>query len=105
MSVMKDETFGPVVGIMKVSSDDEAVKLMNDSEYGLTASVWTSAEPESLDLIPRIEAGTVFFNRADYLDPALPWGGVKDSGRGVTLSKLGFEQFIRVKGVHLKLAS
>ncbi|KAG6906758.1 hypothetical protein DXG01_012261 [Tephrocybe rancida] len=95
MDVMKEETFGPVVGIMKVSSDDEALKLMNDSPYGLTASIWTDAEnnPTSEDaflkLTDGLETGTVFLNRCDYLDPALAWTGVKDSGRGVSLSKFG----------------
>lgn len=78
---------------------------MNDSKYGLTASVWTKADPslpEIQYLIENIEAGTVFLNRADYLDPALAWGGVKDSGRGASLSTFGYDQLVRLKSVHLK---
>ncbi|CCO30281.1 aldehyde dehydrogenase [Rhizoctonia solani AG-1 IB] len=93
MDVMKEETFGPVVGIMPVASDEAALELMNDSPYGLTASIWTSDKPESeaafLKLVDELETGTVFLNRCDYLDPALAWTGVKDSGRGVSLSKFG----------------
>ncbi|KAK7036682.1 hypothetical protein VNI00_011347 [Paramarasmius palmivorus] len=97
MDVMMEETFGPIVGIQKVSSDDEAIKLMNDSPYGLTASVWTNAaaNPESqeafLKFVDELETGTVFLNRCDFLDPALAWTGVKNSGRGVSLSKFGEE--------------
>ncbi|KAG5335264.1 hypothetical protein C0989_001647 [Termitomyces sp. Mn162] len=95
MDVMKEESFGPIVGIMKVFSDEEALALMNDSPYGLTASIWTNAEknPASekafLSLADGLETGTVFLNRCDYLDPALAWTGAKDSGRGVSLSKFG----------------
>ncbi|KAJ7143280.1 succinate semialdehyde dehydrogenase [Mycena crocata] len=109
MEIMKEETFGPVVGIMKVASDDEAIELMNDSPYGLTASIWTdaAAHPESeeafLALEARLECGTVFLNRCDYLDPALAWTGVKDSGRGVSLSKFGYDQLTRPKNVHMKI--
>ncbi|KAF9444638.1 succinate semialdehyde dehydrogenase [Macrolepiota fuliginosa MF-IS2] len=109
MDVMMEETFGPVVGIQKVSSDEEAVKLMNDSPYGLTASIWTNAEanPESeqafLRIADELETGTVFLNRCDYLDPALAWTGVKDSGRGVSLSKFGYDQLTRAKSVHMKI--
>jgi acyl-CoA reductase-like NAD-dependent aldehyde dehydrogenase len=102
MLVMTEETFGPVVGIMPVKDDDEAVGLMNDSRYGLTASIWTSDLDAALSLGDRIETGTFFMNRCDYLDPALAWTGVKDSGRGSTLSKLGFEAFTRPKSFHLK---
>nr|ALG75777.1 aldehyde dehydrogenase 7 [Tricholoma vaccinum] len=109
MDVMKDETFGPVVGIQRVSSDEEAIKLMNDSPYGLTASIWTNAEenPESekafLRIVDQLETGTVFLNRCDYLDPALAWTGVKDSGRGVSLSKFGYDQLTRAKSVYMKI--
>jgi acyl-CoA reductase-like NAD-dependent aldehyde dehydrogenase len=103
MRVMTEETFGPAVGIMRVSGDDEAVALMNDSRYGLTASVWTT-DPEAAQAIgDRVETGTWYMNRCDYLDPALAWTGVKDSGRGCTLSKLGFDAFTRPKSFHLKL--
>ncbi|KAI8844956.1 aldehyde dehydrogenase [Chytridium lagenaria] len=103
MKIMTEETFGPVVGVMKVKSDDEAVALMNDSEYGLTASVWTKDEDAAFKLMERIDAGTVFMNRCDYLDPGLPWTGIKESGRGSTLSKLGFEAMTRPKAFHLRL--
>jgi acyl-CoA reductase-like NAD-dependent aldehyde dehydrogenase len=101
MSVMREETFGPVVGIMAVSGDDEAVALMNDSPYGLTASVWTRDRDAALEIGARIDTGTWFMNRCDWLDPGLAWVGVKDSGRGCTLSKLGYEQLTRPKSYHL----
>ncbi|RME27736.1 MAG: aldehyde dehydrogenase family protein [Deltaproteobacteria bacterium] len=102
MEVMREETFGPVVGIMPVSSDEEAIRLMNDSDYGLTASIWTADEAAVLAMGPRLETGTVFMNRADYLDPELAWTGVKLSGRGQTLSRLGYEQLTRPKSYHLR---
>lgn len=105
MRVMNEETFGPVVGIMKVSSDDAAVALMNDSRYGLTASLWTSDEAAAVRLGDRLATGTVFLNRCDYLDPALAWTGVKDSGRGCTLSRLGYDALTRPKSFHLKRLS
>ncbi|CAG8641177.1 17299_t:CDS:10 [Cetraspora pellucida] len=95
MRVMKEESFGPVIGIMKVSSDEEAVKLMNDSEFGLTASIWTKDENAALDIGNEIDTGTWFMNRCDYLDPALAWVGVKNSGKGCTLSKFGFDYLTR----------
>ena len=103
MRVMREESFGPVVGIMKVRSDDEAVKLMNDSPFGLTASVWTADEAAALAIGDEIECGTLFMNRCDYLDPELAWVGVKDSGRGCTLSKIGYEHLTRPKSYHLKV--
>jgi acyl-CoA reductase-like NAD-dependent aldehyde dehydrogenase len=103
MRVMTEESFGPVVGIMKVRSDEEAVALMNDSEFGLTASIWTSDEKAALDIGDRVATGTWFMNRADYLDPALAWTGVKDSGRGCTLSRIGYEQLTRPKSFHLRV--
>jgi acyl-CoA reductase-like NAD-dependent aldehyde dehydrogenase len=102
MSVMMEETFGPVVGIMAVDSDEEAVSLMNDSPYGLTASVWTKDVDAALRIGEQVETGTWFMNRCDYLDPGLAWVGVKDSGRGCTLSKLGYEQLTRPKSYHLR---
>ncbi len=102
MSVMKEESFGPVVGIMKVSSDKEAVKLMNDSDYGLTASIWTTNKEVAKELSAQIQTGTVYMNRCDYLDPALAWTGVKDTGRGISLSTFGYDQVTRVKSIHLK---
>ena len=103
MAVMTEETFGPVVGIQPVRSDEEAVALMNDSRYGLTASIWTGDADAALHVGNRVETGTWFMNRCDYLDPALAWTGVKDSGRGCTLSKLGLETFTRPKSFHLRL--
>ena len=102
MAVMREESFGPVVGIMKVRDDDEAVTLMNDSPYGLTASVWTRDIERAAELGSRIETGTVFMNRCDYLDPQLAWTGVKDTGRGVTLSKYGFDALTQPKSFHLR---
>lgn len=102
MDVMREETFGPVIGIMKVRSDDEAVALMNDSPYGLTASVWTEDEDAAIAIGDRIETGTWFMNRCDYLDPALAWTGVKDTGRGCTLSRVGYEYLTRPKSYHLR---
>jgi acyl-CoA reductase-like NAD-dependent aldehyde dehydrogenase len=103
MAVMTEETFGPVVGIQAVDGDDEAVRLMNDSRYGLTASIWTEDADAALSVGERVETGTWFMNRCDYLDPALAWTGVKDSGRGCTLSRLGLESFTRPKSFHLRL--
>jgi acyl-CoA reductase-like NAD-dependent aldehyde dehydrogenase len=102
MRVMTQESFGPVIGIMKVSSDDEAVTLMNDSAYGLTAALWTMDADVAEKLGARIETGTVFMNRCDYLDPGLAWTGVKNTGRGATLSVLGYEQLTRPKSFHLR---
>ncbi len=102
--IMREECFGPVVGIMKVSSDDEAIRLMNDSRYGLTAAVWTMDEKAAIRIGAQIETGTWFMNRCDYLDPALAWTGVKDSGRGATLSAVGYEHLTRPKSFHLRTA-
>ncbi len=102
MGLMKDESFGPVVGIMKVSSDEEAITLMNDSEFGLTASIWTKDETKAIEIGDQIETGTCFMNRCDYLDPALSWTGVKNTGRGCSLSSIGFDHLTRPKSYHLK---
>ena len=102
MGVMTEESFGPVVGIMKVKDDAEAIRLMNDSPYGLTASVWTQDYNTAQEIGRQIETGTVFMNRADYLDPALCWTGCKDTGRGGSLSYLGFHSVTRPKSYHLK---
>jgi acyl-CoA reductase-like NAD-dependent aldehyde dehydrogenase len=102
MSVMRDESFGPVVGIMPVASDEEAIALMNDSEFGLSASIWTQDLAAAERLGNEIATGTLFMNRCDYLDPALAWTGVKNSGRGVTLSPLGYEHLTRAKSFHLR---
>jgi len=105
MEVMTEASCGPVVGIQAVKDDEEAVRLMNDSRYGLTASIWTQDADAALHVGDRVETGTWFMNRCDYLDPALAWTGVKDSGRGCTLSKLGLETFTRPKSFHLRLAT
>jgi len=104
MRVMTEESFGPVVGVMKVASDEEAIALMNDSDFGLSASIWTSDPEAALKIGERVETGTWFMNRCDYLDPALAWTGVKDSGRGCTLSRIGYEQLTRPKSFHLRTA-
>ncbi|HEX8309359.1 MAG TPA: aldehyde dehydrogenase family protein [Allosphingosinicella sp.] len=104
MAVMRDETFGPVVGIMKVADDEEAIGLMNDSALGLTASIWTRDLEAAGSLALRVEAGTVFANRCDYLDPFLAWSGVKDSGRGASLGRYGFDSVTRPKSLHLRSA-
>ena len=103
MSVMTEESFGPVVGIMKVADDAEAIELMNDSPYGLTAAIWTEDADAAQKIGDEIATGTVFMNRCDYLDPALAWTGVKDTGRGVTLSSLGYEALTRPKSYHLRI--
>jgi len=102
MRVMREESFGPVVGIMRVHSDTEALTLMNDSAYGLTASIWTRDTNAAQRLGERLAVGTVFMNRCDYLDPALAWSGVKDSGMGCSLSSMGYEQLTRPKSFHLR---
>ncbi|WP_454678077.1 aldehyde dehydrogenase family protein [Achromobacter marplatensis] len=102
MRIMNDECFGPVVGIMPVDTDDEAVALMNDSPYGLTAAVFTQDEDTALALGRQVRTGTFFMNRCDYLDPALAWTGVKNTGRGVSLSVVGYEQLTQAKSFHLR---
>ena len=102
MALMREENFGPVVGVMPVEDDDGAVALMNDSPYGLTASLWTSDAERAAHLGARIETGTVFMNRADYLDPGLCWTGRKETGRGASLSVLGFHALTRLKSYHLR---
>jgi acyl-CoA reductase-like NAD-dependent aldehyde dehydrogenase len=105
MPVMRDEIFGPVAGIMRVRSDEEAIGLMNDSAFGLTAAIWSADADAALAIGDRLQTGTVFLNRCDYLDPALAWVGVKDSGRGCTLSSIGFEHLTRPKSFHLRVAT
>ena len=119
MSIMKKETFGPVCGVMKVKSDEEALSLINDSEFGLTASIWTKNMDAAVtmgeryfcilfinfifvNLKSRIESGTIFMNRCDCLDPALCWAGMKNSGVGVSLSKFGFDAMTKPKSFHLR---
>jgi acyl-CoA reductase-like NAD-dependent aldehyde dehydrogenase len=103
MAIMREETFGPAVGIMKVASDEEALRLMNDSDFGLTAAIFSADTARAETLADALETGTVFLNRCDYLDPALAWTGVKNSGRGCTLSSIGFEQLTRPKSYHFKV--
>jgi acyl-CoA reductase-like NAD-dependent aldehyde dehydrogenase len=103
MRVMNEESFGPVVGIQSVDNDDAAIALMNDSRYGLTASLWTTDEKAALSIGDRVATGTVFLNRCDYLDPALAWTGIKDSGRGCTLSRFGYDALTRPKSFHFRL--
>jgi acyl-CoA reductase-like NAD-dependent aldehyde dehydrogenase len=105
MRIMTEESFGPVLGIMSVENDDEAVSLMNDSEFGLTACVFSRDIDAAIAIGERLETGTFFLNRCDYLDPAMAWTGVKNSGRGCTLSALGYERLTRPKSFHLKLPS
>jgi acyl-CoA reductase-like NAD-dependent aldehyde dehydrogenase len=102
MRAMREESFGPVVGIMRVSDDAEAIRLMNDSAYGLTASLWTADPDRAAHVGDRIETGTVFLNRCDYLDPALCWTGCKQTGRGAALSELGYHALTRPKSFHLR---
>ena len=102
MNIMREESFGPVIGIMRVQNDDEAIALMNDSPYGLTACLWTQDIAAAQTIGRQIETGTVFMNRCDYVDPTLVWSGVKDTGSGIALSRLGFGPYTRPKSFHLK---
>ena len=102
MRVMREESFGPVVGIMKVADDEEAIAAMNDSPYGLTCSLWTSNPERAAEIGAQLTTGTIFMNRCDYLDPALCWTGCKDTGRGGSLSVLGYYSVTRPKSYHLK---
>ena len=102
MRVMTEESFGPVVGIVKVSSDEAAIKLMNDSDLGLSAAIYTNDIELGIALGDQLETGTFFINRCDYLDPSLAWTGVKNTGRGSTLSSLGFDAFTQAKSYHIK---
>ncbi len=102
MRVMREESFGPVVGIMKVKNDEEAIALMNDSDFGLTASLWTGDIARAEAIADQIETGTVFMNRCDYLDPALCWTGCKDTGRGGGLSHIGYHNLTRPKSYHFR---
>lgn len=103
MDIMREESFAPVIGIMPVQNEEEAIRLMNDSPYGLTASIWTRDHDRALSIGERIATGTWFMNRCDYLDPELAWTGIKDSGYGCTLSPLGYEHLTRPKSYHLKI--
>ncbi|ROV95265.1 hypothetical protein VPNG_08982 [Cytospora leucostoma] len=102
MRVIKEETFGPVIPVLKVKNDEEALKLLNDSEFGLTASIWTKDTAKGVELSEEVEAGTVFVNRCDFPSPDLAWTGWKNSGKGQTLSRFGFDQFVKLKSFHIK---
>jgi len=103
MLIMQQESFGPVVGIMPVASDQQAIELMNDSEFGLTASVWTTDTEAALRIGEQVQSGTWFMNRCDYLDPALAWTGIKQSGKGCSLSSIGYEKLTRPRSFHLRI--
>jgi acyl-CoA reductase-like NAD-dependent aldehyde dehydrogenase len=102
MRVMTEESFGPIVGIMPVANDEEALTLMNDSAYGLTASIWSQDAERAARLGRQIETGTVFLNRADYVDPAVCWTGCKDTGRGGAMSVLGYRAVTRPRSYHFR---
>jgi acyl-CoA reductase-like NAD-dependent aldehyde dehydrogenase len=104
MALMREESFGPVIGIQKVSGDEEAVRLMNDTRYGLTAGVYTPDEARARRILAQVHAGSVYWNCCDRVSPRLPWSGVGDSGVGLTLSKYGIQTFTRVKAWHLRKA-
>jgi len=102
MQVMRDESFGPIIGIEAVADDDAAIDLMNDTEYGLTAGVYTPNEARAKRILDRIQAGSVYWNCCDRVSPRLPWSGVKHSGIGLTLSTYGIQTFTRPKAWHLR---
>ena len=102
MALMRDESFGPIIGIQKVSSDEEAVRLMNDTRYGLTAGVYTPDEARARALLGQVNAGSVYWNCCDRVSPRLPWSGYGDSGVGLTLSTYGIQTFTRTKAWHLR---
>jgi acyl-CoA reductase-like NAD-dependent aldehyde dehydrogenase len=102
MKLMKDESFGPVIGIMKVKNDDEAIQLMQDTEYGLTASVYSSDKSRAEKILKQVDAGTGYWNCCDRVSAALPWSGRKHSGFGATLSHAGLRAFVRPKAYHLR---
>jgi acyl-CoA reductase-like NAD-dependent aldehyde dehydrogenase len=102
MELMREESFGPVIGIQKVSGDDEAVRLMNDTRYGLTAGVYTKDESRAKRVLAQVRAGSVYWNCCDRVSPRLPWSGVGDSGVGLTLSSYGIQAFTRPKAWHLR---
>ncbi|MFP6626236.1 MAG: aldehyde dehydrogenase family protein [Deltaproteobacteria bacterium] len=101
MAVMREESFAPLAAVAAVDGDEEAIRLMNDSPYGLAASIWTADMEAARAIGRRVEAGTILVNRCDHLDPALPWAGWKDSGVGLTLSELGFERLVRTRSFSL----
>ena len=102
MALMRDESFGPIIGIQKVGGDAEALALMNDSRYGLTAGVYSADESRARAILARVDAGTVYWNCCDRVSPRLPWSGRRESGVGVTLSTYGIETFTRSRAWHLR---
>ncbi len=102
MALMRDESFGPIIGLMAVADDEAAVDLMNDTEYGLTAGVYTADEKRAKRILKNVDAGTVYWNCCDRVSPRLPWSGVKHSGIGLTLSTYGIQTFTRPKAWHLR---
>jgi acyl-CoA reductase-like NAD-dependent aldehyde dehydrogenase len=102
MRVMREESFGPIIGIQKVRDDAEALRLMNDTAYGLTAGVYTRDEARAMRLLAGVHAGTAYWNCCDRVSPRLPWSGLGHSGVGVTLSTYGIETFTRPKAWHLR---
>jgi len=104
MALMRDESFGPVIGIQKVASDDQALVLMNDTRYGLTAGVYTPDEARARRILAQVRAGSVYWNCCDRVSPRLPWSGHGDSGVGVTLSTYGIQTFTRPRAWHLRAA-
>jgi acyl-CoA reductase-like NAD-dependent aldehyde dehydrogenase len=102
MAVMREESFGPIIGIMPAADDADAVKLMNDTSYGLTAGVYTADRGRAEKILSQVDAGSVYWNCCDRVSPQLPWSGVGDSGIGLTLSTYGIETFTRPKAWHLR---
>ena len=101
MDIMTEESFGPIVGVERVSSDADAIEKINDSKYGLTASIFSSDREQAMTLGAQINVGTVYMNRCDVLDPYLPWTGNRDSGKGISLSKHGFRGVTKLKSVRV----
>ena len=99
---MQEESFGPIVPVLRVEGDDEALGHMNDSRFGLTASIWTSDQERAERFARSLDAGTIYQNRCDFLDPALPWTGYGDSGKGSTLSRYGYFHLTRRKSIHFR---
>jgi acyl-CoA reductase-like NAD-dependent aldehyde dehydrogenase len=102
MSVMKEESFAPIMAVMSVDNPAHALQLMNDSSYGLTAVIWSDDPNLAHEMAPKLQVGTVFLNRCDYLDPYLAWTGQKDTGKGYSLSQFGFDAYTRIKSIHFK---
>lgn len=102
MEIMREESFGPIVGVEKVKSDEEAITKINDSNYGLTSAVFTSSRDRAMRVCAQLNTGTVYMNRCDALDPYLPWTGLRDSGKGASLSKYGFRALTKLKSVRSK---